>query len=219
MNRKNFVPVLVAFSLLCFSLSVNAPNADAAPKAVALNTTYRKKLNTFFSNFAEVNLRPFRRQKVSNQALIDFGVLHRIINNWNLLKPLPEDRNRWRLSASQVDSASEHYFGRKPSRHQNSSHATYKNGYYYGPFANGETFDFAQVTSLADMGKGYYVAHVNIYAPQSPAFEDYHGSPTDWKKQDPTEVPKLVGEIRATIQKVGTGAISRFILLEYLKAG
>ena len=50
-------------------------------KEVSLSTEEQKKINIFFSNFSEAGLEPFKSDQITDEMLINFGVIHSYINN------------------------------------------------------------------------------------------------------------------------------------------
>lgn len=127
-------------------------------------------------------------------------MLHRIINNQNLLQPLPGDSSHWRLAEGHVSSAVNTFFGMNVA-HTSSTHAAYWNGFYYGEFAEGETFDFSRVIRLKRLPSGLYQAEVNVYTTEDPS--DTRG--------------KMNQKFLATIERQGSATHPRFILLDYLR--
>lgn len=179
--------------LLAIMMTLGAQTAYAKPREVTLGKTQRAHLNVFFSNFAEVQLPTFARGDLTNQAMIDFGVLHRILNNEKMLRS--NGAGKWKLAASDVASASMYYFGDKPTSWRSSKHAPYRNGYFYGEYSAGDTYNFAEVSRVWDLGRGLFRADVNIMEPQS--MDDTKGV--------------RVARRRALIRKIS----NRYLLVEY----
>jgi hypothetical protein len=203
------------FFLLLFVLGVLGSHPTfAKPKEVKLNAAQKRKLNTFFSNFSEAYVAPFQRGKLSDATLISFGIWHRYLN----------DRDRWcsrapgenytlRVRASAVQSAAQWYFGKSITRHRSVSMASYKSGFYYLAWGEGDPLPFAQVTKLLDNGDGTFTAYTNEYSTHD---ADPQAAPSEWKKAGAQVWNE--GHRRARIEYVGSGARARYILIEYQKA-
>ncbi|MDR3563453.1 MAG: hypothetical protein P4N59_18735 [Negativicutes bacterium] len=183
--------------------------AEQAKQPVAVNLTpaSRKELNTFFSNFAEVGLKPFADHQLPQSSLIDFGIMHIVLNNRQVI-------HNGKLPSAEVDNACVKYFGFKPKAHQSTQSFQYANGVYTVPAASGESIRFAQIESLTDKGNGSFAAVVNVFVASSGFTGNPHGTAADWKASG--EVPKLVEKINATITKTNDGT-NRWLLNEYVK--
>jgi hypothetical protein len=182
-------------------------------REIKLNKGEWKKLNTFFSNFSEVFLRPFEKGQISNKELVSFGVLHNKRNNYKLFQPY--NSSYLKLDKKYVEASVEKYFGIKSIIHETVEDATYKDGYYIMPDSSGETYLFSQVTKFIDIGNGYYIAYLNIYYAGSGFTGDPHGNLKSWEKED--DVPNLGKKMKATVQKVTLNGKSRYILIDYLE--
>lgn len=204
-------------------LLLSCPPAVSAGREVKLGTAEKRKLNTFFSNFSEVYLKPFSKGKLSDSALIHFGIWHRYINNARLFERVKnhsyditnkKDTRAYsqRIKATHIDSAALWYFGRAIKKHQSSTDTLYQAGYYYFEGADGDALPFAQVTRLIDNGNGTLTAYTREYASHE---ADVHGTRAQWKKAG-HEVTD-VGRHKALIKSVGSGDRKRYVLLEYRK--
>lgn len=182
-------------------------------KEVKLTRGEWEKLNTFFSNFSEVFLKPFEKGQISNKELVRFGVLHNFWNNYKLF--CPYNSSYLKLDKKYVEATVEKYFGIKSITHESSGDITYKDGYYIIPDGSGEVYIFSQVTKFIELGNGYYVAHLNIYYASSGFTGDPHGNLKTWQKDG--DVPDLGEKMKATVQKVVSNGQSRYILIEYLE--
>lgn len=180
---------------------------------IKLNNGEWKKLNTFFSNFSEVFLKSFKKNKIDNKELIRFGVLHNARNNYHLFKRY--DSSYLKLDKKYVEASVEKYFGIKSVIHESVSDMAYKDGYYIIPDGAGEVFLFSQVTKFIDIGNNYYIAFLNIYYASSGFTGDPHGNLKTWQKNDDGDIPKLSQRMKAIVQKVNSGWSSRYILIEY----
>ncbi|HBE79932.1 MAG TPA: hypothetical protein DDW65_19455 [Firmicutes bacterium] len=76
MKRTNWLVFILNFSLLCMSpVAFGQRVSEANGKVVKLEAEQEKQLNTFFSNFSEVRLQPFREGEMNDETLIRFGIL------------------------------------------------------------------------------------------------------------------------------------------------
>jgi hypothetical protein len=183
-------------------------------KEVKLTSEERKKLNIFFSNFSEVDLKPFQSGGITEDELIKFGVMHNYINNFKLFDNLGE--GNMRLKEDAVSKSIEKYFGKTVSRHKPVYDIRYKNGNYYIQAADGGAYIFSQVKRLVDIGNDRYIAYVNVYSASSGWTGDEHASPEQWN--DAYDNPELSGKFKATFSKTnGPKGESVYTLIEYLK--
>ena len=212
---KSKVLGIAALTVAVLSANLFQTEVRAAPTEVRLDRAQKEKLDTFFSNFSEAGVQPFDSGKVSNKQLIDFGIKHNQINKAGRVTTVGA---KGRLAAKHVVASVDWYFGKKITRHESTGFATYKNGYYYFPLAEGEGPTFSQITRLVDAGKGYYTASVGIYSAANGWEWNPHGTTSEWKRADDgSGIPELKGRLSASIKKVGTGATQHYILVEYLK--
>ncbi|MGC4042872.1 MAG: hypothetical protein QM758_03635 [Armatimonas sp.] len=189
------------------------------PEVIRLSAAERRKLNTFFSNFVEAYLQPFRRNQLSDFALVSFAQFHEYLNSPNALKG---KYPRFAISASRVDSMCIYYFGKKVNRHQSRSmnvsigfsRHEYRNGsYYFTIGGDGEAVSFAQIQKLRHLEGSLFEAEVIEYIAPNGWDGDRHAS--SWRDSTGDGIPEPERRFRGLIQKVGTEKNQRFILLEY----
>ncbi|NDY57853.1 hypothetical protein G3N56_14045 [Desulfovibrio sulfodismutans] len=187
---------------LCL-LAVLLPCLAMAQTNVPLRGDEKKKLDTFFSNFAEVNMKNFTQGPLSDEELLYFATWHCIINAADSFQTT-NDGNDIIIPASAIDKATEKYLGQTIKKHLKPS--------YVESMASGEAYVFAQVDSLQKRDDGTYLAKGTIYATGSGAVIDPHATAADWKKAGETVNPQetFTGVIRKT-----DGEQGRYILLEY----
>lgn len=196
----------------------NSPSTDnsAASKEVKLSADEQKKLNIFFSNFSEVYLNPFTKESITDNDLINFGVLHLYKNNNKLFEKA--DNSNSKVKDEHVSASIRKYFGRDVSKHQSTSDFKYKSGYYFIPQADGEAYTFSQVERLIDIGNDRYTAYINVYTASSGWTGNAHASPKDWKNSDGDEKPELTEKFKAVfIKNNGPKGESVYTLVDYLK--
>jgi hypothetical protein len=179
------------------------PAMAAAQSAVKLEPAEKKKLDTFFSNFSEVNLKSFNQDSLSREDLLNFALDHIYKNNYKSIKHSKET-NSAVIPAAVVDKVTDKYFGRTLPQHAKAE--------YIVPEASGEAYIFSQVVKLADVGQNRYQAEGVIYLTASGGTPDPHGTPAAWKKAG-AEVEQI-GKFSALIKKETAGT-PRYILLEY----
>jgi hypothetical protein len=212
---------VIAGLLVLGSVALLLDGAQAEPPEVRLSRAERRSFDTFFSNFAETNLEPFSRGKLSDKALILFCLQHHL-RNFSRRIETNKDGTEARLAARYVDETAMQYFGRRPKVHASpDKESPYRNGYYYNMnVAAGDAIPFAQIVMVKALGNREYQADVNIYLPPGGTWDgDEHAPPSSWKDFEGMGMPKRTGQVRAIIRKVTSGGATRYILIEYRKAG
>lgn len=209
--RHLLTTAVAALLTLCSSSAVGQSESD-----VRLGPQQWRHLNVFFSNFAEASVQPFQRGgEIPPATLIRFGFLHNLINADQRVQDAPGRPNHGRLSASHVEAAIKKYFGIRFSQHGSLEGIEYVNGYYVFPLADGETYPFAQVNSLTDLGNGEFAATLSVYQMSPGDDVDQYGTAVEQLRRRGYEV-ELVSEMRARIRQVREDGRDRYVLLEYL---
>jgi hypothetical protein len=199
--------------------SDSSPATAPAQGGSALDSAQWRRLNVFFSNFAEVGLSPFGRDSVPPASLIQFGVLHSILNASRQLQPAPGRANYERLPTAAVEAAIEKYFGVRFSEHRSLTGPyawiAYEGGYYVFSEAAGETHPFAQVNSFNDVGNSEFSASITLYSmPDVPV--DPYGSSIESLRRAGHDVQALA-RMRARVRRVEGNSQNRYVLLEYAR--
>lgn len=120
--------LVVFLAVTAFLLGIIADYSRAADTKrkeqtkVNMDSNLKKKLNTFFSNFSEVSVEPFTRDKIDNKELIRFGVWHNYKNRFGRFKYVGD--GVLQLKATHVKAAVEKYFGRKLTKHESGLHTS-----------------------------------------------------------------------------------------------
>lgn len=212
--RSKIVLFFMILTILISSIPADASRlAEDKGKEVKLDAGQKKKLNTFFSNFAETYLEFFAEGKIKNEELIRFGILHNSINKPANIKKV--DNYYGVLAEKDVETAAKKYFGEIKITNKSIQDYEYSKGNYKIPYADGEAYNFSQIEKLIDISDNYYIAYLNNYI-ASPGFTgDPHAAIDKLKKGEDT--PELKDKIKAVIKKVEDGGQSRYILIEYLK--
>ena len=179
------------------------PSFAIAQSEVKINADEKKKLDTFFSNFSEAAVASFKQNSLSQEALLNFALLHIYINDPKSIKH-SKDGNTAIIPTALVDRVTEKYFGQKLQKHEKSE--------YKVPEASGEAYKFSQITKLTAAGNDQFQAEGVIYLAGSGSTLDPHGTPAAWKKAG--EEVEQVGKFSALIKQVYAGQ-KRYVLLEY----
>lgn len=170
---------------------------------VPLSPQEKKNLDTFFSNFAEVNMRNFSGDTLSDEDLLYFATWHCIINDDGKFKKT-KDGDSIVIPAEAIDKVTQRYLGRTIKKHAQKE--------YVESAASGEAYVFAQVDSLQKRDDGTYLARGNVYATGSGAVIDPHGTKADWEKAGETVNPQA--SFTGIVRKAD-GEADRYVLLEY----
>ncbi|MFA5405080.1 MAG: hypothetical protein WC358_09115 [Ignavibacteria bacterium] len=195
--------------------STSSKENNSASKEVKLIPEEQKKLNVFFSNFSEVNLKPFTIASITDEDLINFGVLHNYKNNFKLFEKV--DNSNVKIKEDNISASIQKYFDRKINSHKSTSDYKYKNGYYFVPLADGEAFTFSQVEKMNDIGNDKYIAYINVYTASSGWTGNVHAAPKEWTS-DENDKPELSEKFKATIKKSsGTKGEDVYTLIDYIK--
>ncbi len=187
----------------------------AAGKDVTLSASEQKKLNIFFSNFSEVNLKPFNRGEISTDELINFGVYHNYINNRKLFEKSSEGKVR--ISEEYVINSVQKYFGLELEKQESTPEITYKTGNYYIPESSGEAFYFSQVEKVNDIGYDQFIAYINVYSASSGWTGNAHANPKDWDA-NADDKPQLMEKFKASyLKSMKTNGEPAYTLVDYIK--
>jgi hypothetical protein len=170
---------------------------------INLNAVEKKQLNTFFSNFSEADVKSFKQNSLTHEALLNFALDH-IYKNADKSLKRSKDGSAAIIPAALVDKTTEKYLGQKIQKHEKSE--------YLVPLASGEAYKFSQITRLRGAGKDLFQAEGVIYMTGSGGTPDPHGTPEAWKKAG--EEVEQIGKFSALIKKDRTGK-EHYILLEY----
>ena len=210
--KRTFIPLMILFYVTGVCL------AGTPGKEIKLTLAEKKQFNTFFSNFSEVFVESFEKDKITDKELISFGVLHNYRNNDKRFAEAGNDY-QVKIKTSYIDESVLKYFGRKITKHQSveEGRIEYREGWYYLTEATGEESVFSQITSLHDDGNNIYTAIVNIYSASSGWTGNIHGNEQEWKKESPDDVPEKISVMKAAISKVTEKGKSRYILIDYIK--
>lgn len=182
-------------------------------KEIKIDVDLKKKLDIFFSNFSEANVKPFEKDKIDESSLISFGIRHIMINNFKTIEFKGENSEAY-IKVADVDNKISYYFGKQVKQHKTVDRYTFVDGYYKFTMASGDGYTFSQIDKLYDLGNNKYKAEVSIYTASSGYVGDSHGTIDEWKATG-DEVPKLTNTAIATIEKINENGNERYILIDY----
>jgi hypothetical protein len=210
--RKGFTVLTMALMLCCGMAVASIGEAAAAKTPVPLSISEQHKLDTFMSNFAEVSLPGFVLDKPRTEDMLNFGVLHNIINRKAELVEAQD--SQWGVLAENVEQSVKKYFNKDVTAISTGRYTIFENTnrMYLVPRASGEAFKFAQVVQFYDRQDGIFEAVVNAYSASSGFTGDTHADPAKWAQEDAENVPTLTGTWRALLSKAEDG---RYILRGY----
>ncbi|OZQ68294.1 hypothetical protein [Paenibacillus odorifer] len=208
---KTILAVLIILSI--FSPTYERISAQTAGNNVFLSMDNVKKqaLNTFFSNFSEVNFGNFNSKGYKDSDLINFSILHNYINADNKIKA---EGLYFTIKDSYVAESVKKYFG-LTIKHQKTDRYSYSNGTYKWPAASGEPFpNFSQVVEMYKNKDGSYSVSLEIYN----AGTDYEGDKMIYKPKSSWEKnfkPELIGKATAVIKMAKVNDKQTYQLIQY----
>lgn len=193
-------------TLLTLALGVVLSSAQTPAK---VSTAETKKLDVFFSNFAETWLHAYHAGHAQDKMLLEFAISHYLLNTLH-----PETSNGLGLiSPGEVDRICLTYFGAKPKKHPVTSVTfPYESGKYRFPISSGEMYRFARVASVTAAPGGRYKCVVRQYSASSGWTGDVHGSV---KAMDKNQDLTPCETVRAVITKAPNG---HYTLLDWVPA-
>ena len=190
-------------SIWLLTICLFLPSLALAQSEIELKAVEKKQLDTFFSNFSEANLKSFKQNSLSPEALLNFALDHIYKNAEKSLKHSKDGASAI-IPAARVDQTTENYFGQKLKNHEKAE--------YLVLLASGEAYTFSQITRLRGVGQDLFQAEGVIYMTSSGGTPDPHGTPAAWKKAG--EEVEQIGKYSALIKQATAGK-KRYILLEY----
>jgi len=179
------------------------PCLALAQAGVPLSRDEKIKLDTFFSNFAEVNMKNFTTGGLADDDMLYFATWHCIINAADSFQKT-KDGDAIIIPASAIDKVTEKYLGQKIKKHLKDT--------YQESLGSGDAYVFCQVDSLQKRDDGSWLARGTVYATGSGAAIDPHATMQEWEKAGESVNPQgtFTGRIRTA-----DGDPGRWILLEY----
>ena len=203
---------LITFILSSLLLILSALPAGAASRA-ELSAAERDKLDVFFSNFAEAHVGSFVvNNEIPMETFVNFGVQHNLINRHYDLVNVNDGYSGVKKEA--VEAAVYKYFGRQINAVSTNRYKL-TNNLYIVPKAGGEAIRFAQVADWNENGDGVWVGIANIYTASSGFAGNIHGTAEQWQKEDPKDVPELIGRYMFTVTRSPSDP-DRYVLVDWL---
>jgi hypothetical protein len=203
---------LITFILSSLLLILSALPAGAASRA-ELSAAERDKLDVFFSNFAEAHVGSFVvNNEIPMETFVNFGVQHNLINRHYDLVNVNDGYSGVKKEA--VEAAVYKYFGRRINAVSTNRYKL-TNNLYIVPKAGGEAIRFAQVADWNENGDGVWVGIANIYTASSGFAGNIHGTAEQWQKEDPKDVPELIGRYMFTVTRSPSDP-DRYVLVDWL---
>ena len=205
----------VLITTLC-PLQSEAQSSNLSLHIVQMTHAEKVALDTFFSNFAEVDMDPFKQGTLRDPALISAGYFH-VYHNAQAKMRMTNDGNLW-ISRDEVQKTCMRFFGTSIRVHQAVHDVQYRNGEYGAPAADGDAAPFAQINRLEDVGGGTFAADVTVYLDNSEEpIGNPHADPAIWARQH--RPVNVLAHMRAHIKRVTDANKSHFILLDWIKVG
>ena len=134
------------------------PPAQKNPKKVALSAEEKRKLDVFFSNFAETwgeNMPKFGFDGINNADLVRFGVAHNVINRKQVVKII---NGKQAVPVGEVRFATMKYFG-KDIQPQSAGNIECDGTYFYAVRADRNADCVARIKEFYDNQDGTYTAY------------------------------------------------------------
>ncbi|MFF2909184.1 hypothetical protein [Paenibacillus sp. NPDC057934] len=176
-----------------------------------MDNSKKQALNTFFSNFSEVNFGNFNSKGYKDSDLINFSILHNYINADNKIKV---EGSYFTIKDSYVAESVKKYFG-LTIKHQKTDRYSYSNGTYKWPAASGEPSpNFSQAVTMYKNKDGSYSVSLEIYN----AATDYEGDKMIYKPKNlwgKDFKPELIGRATAIIKMVKINDKQTYQLIQY----
>lgn len=189
-------------------------NKSSNPTDIFSTLTYDQKrsLNIFFSNFSEAYFNNFDISNYDDSQLIQFAILHNIINYGDRIK---YSDNEAMLEEKYVAQVIKRFFN-VDVNHGSVNSFEYRNGSYVWPAADGEQYwDFSQVENFYDNGDGTFTANLVVY---SAGFE-YEGQDIIYDPKDEgwgnDITPEYRGTAQAVVKKADINGKQTYQLLKY----
>ncbi|OBZ19345.1 hypothetical protein A8L34_07500 [Bacillus sp. FJAT-27264] len=205
--------ILSIFIVLTFIFSFQA-GAFAANNNLynSYDNTKKKELNTFFSNFSEVNMKSFNSKNYKDIDLIQFAILHNDINYGDRIQV--EGGSYFTLKDTYVSETIKRFFGIQVKQQKINGYS-YSNGKYKWAAASGAAYpNFSQVTSFVKNNDGTYSASLGVYQADSESMGNrvMYQPKNLWTKDFKA---KLIGNASAIVKLVKINDKQTYQLLQY----
>ena len=200
---------LITTVLISCNSNQNASKENTVQEEKKLSASEQKKLNIYFSNFAEAMLESFNeREEIKNDELIRFGIMFNYINNRKKFENI--DEYNVKIKKETIEETAQRFFEKSIKNHKSVEGVGYNNGYYSLPLADGEAYTFAQVDNFTELEDSKYAATLSVYTAGSGWTGDAHANPSTWNNEDK---PTIAYKVNAKVIKKD----ANYILIEYIK--
>ena len=159
---------VIAFSLL----SERCEEGRAAVVYAESDKIYdQQRMNIFLSNMAESHFDTYDPDNVDVQGMVEYALLWSKINHDDYIERKTEDGTAYEtISMTNINIVLDRYFGLKLTDEQLTYGVTnrygemYKDGYYYSPASDGESYNCLAIVDSAEYtDEGYYHVYFSIY--------------------------------------------------------
>jgi len=194
-----------------------------------LSNEEKRKLNVFFSNFAEASFEEYDCDNISAETLIAFAFAHNRINRTSKeeydMFTSPYFESIMGIRTEVMDKIIGKYFGVSVPHNDTVSKNkfgrydgwAFKDGYVYTCAADGAFYDYCAVaTTLADMGDGTYLAEYDVYSTELDGMDKKYYSYTPEQAQEDSAL-EFCGAYTAIIKPAVVDGKNTWQLLELNK--
>lgn len=198
-------------SIITLSLFMTCLVSIKTPETgLAKSLSQKDQLSIFLSNFSEAFFPNTTEKNLSNEKLIDFGILHNMLNNYKRYKVV---NSNMLIPRNDIDKSCIKYFGKKPSSHKTVNYYKYDKNrrMYYLPIGDGESYSCVKVTQIKKISSNIYMVYGNEYIGIESFFTPKDiVKPLSQLRKEFDELEQC-GKIAAKVHKLK----DRYILLSY----
>lgn len=173
-----------------------------------------EKLNIFLSNFSEVNFGDFSNSNYSSKQLIDFAILHHLVNNYD--NAVKEKDGYKYIQSDLIQGSINKYFHFKVND-ESTDNYDYSNGKYILPWVNETVYpNFTQVKEIYTEGENIKIVGY-VYKPNT--FND--SVDNSWRYKPMDRVSDFNKDItferiiEATVRLKGNNGKMKYQLINY----
>jgi len=184
---------------------------DVEQEKIELSSERQREINIFLSNFTEVFFPDFDGD-LSNEILIDFGVRHNDINNFNAIKV--KDSYGF-LDKSVVERSVKRFFNLRV-QHQKTTAYDFDGNNYIIRLASGGPVHMAVVQEMYDNKDGSYTVYFDEVF--SNELIDYSITPQKLKEEidNNSDIAEIVASKKAIVKRHDFEGKSPYKLLKYV---
>ncbi|MWV46084.1 hypothetical protein GRF59_20905 [Paenibacillus sp. HJL G12] len=163
-------------------------------KKINTSAAESKSIGILLSNLTELHWKQFNVSKASSLDLIDFGVLHNFINNFETTITGTSD-GRLFIPKAAVEQSLLKYFNINFRSHQSVTGYEYNGKGYLFDGYNVYPIDYVKVKGIYDLGSGKVEVNGELYDPNDPSSGTY-------------------GRVEAVIQKAGSRYVIKTLMVK-----